>query len=99
MVVFIILFGWVFPSMWPLYMIILFVTFVQDLLFGYCFLSKWEFALRRAVDPQLRYDWSFSSYYTYQLTRQRLSRHFVRVAGLLFLDFSIAINLYFHLLP
>lgn len=90
-------FGWIISSLWPLYMATLFVTLISELSLGYCFVSKWEFDLRKSNDPSVEYDYGFSSFYTYKLTYQRLSKRFIKYAALTFLIGSIAINLYFRL--
>lgn len=95
-VVLILLFGWLFPSLWYLYMLILLATLLSELLLGFCFLSKWEFLLRKKMNPDLDYKYSFSSYYTYKLTQQRLSEKFVQIAAVVFLSSSLVLNLYFH---
>ena len=94
-IVAIILFGWAVPQIWFFYTALLAITLVSDILLGYCFLSRWEFALRKALKPRIKYDYTFSSYYTYKVTHKRLSTHFIRNAGLLFLTASLLINLYF----
>jgi len=94
-VVAIIGFGWLAPRIWPLYMVTLLVTLISEVALGYCFLSKWEFDLRKHIDPTLDYDYSFSSFYTYKLTHQHLSQRIIKYAGLVFLIGSIAISIYF----
>jgi hypothetical protein len=98
LVVAIIGFGWALPSIWYLYMLTLFVTLISEVALGYCFLSKWEFDLRKQIDPSVDYDYGFSSYYTYKLTHHRLSKRFIANAALFFLVASLAINLYFKFL-
>ena len=94
----IVFFGWLYPKFWPVYMAVLTVAFVSDLLLGYCFLSKWEFALRKRIDPRIRYDYSFSSFYTYKAVGKRFSSRFIDSIVFTFLGGSLAINLYFHFL-
>lgn len=91
-------FGWAIPSIWYLYILTLLVTLVSELTLGYCFLSKWEFDLRKQIDPAVDYDYGFSSYYTHKLTHQRLSKRFIATAALFFLVASLAINIYFRFL-
>ncbi len=88
--------GWLFPSIWYLYMAILFGTLLSELFFSYCILSKWEYQLRRIADPAVEYEYEFASYYTYRLTRGYLSGRFLRVAGTAFVSLSIILNLYFR---
>jgi len=91
----VILFGWVWPSIWPLYMALLVYVLIQNLVLGYCVLSRMEFSLRRILNPKLRYEYNFTTYYTYKLTHRRISTHFVQVAGTFFLATSLAIQTYF----
>ena len=58
-VVFVILFGWHFPSLYLLYLICLSVTLLSEIALGYCILTKWEFALRKKLVPDLNYNWGF----------------------------------------
>lgn len=95
-VVVIVLFGWLIPDVWPLYMLVLVGTLLSELLLSYCVLSKWEFDLRKKIYPNLNYEYSYTSYYTYKLTRQHLSERFFARTGILFTSLSILINLYFH---
>lgn len=91
----IIFLGWLWPSIWPLYIAILVYVFFQNLILGYCILSRWEFSLRRMLNPRLRYTYNFTTYYTYKLTHRRLSTRFVQVIGTFFLAASLGIQLYF----
>jgi len=93
-VVAVIAFGWVLPSLRYLYLAVLVATLFSMVAFGHCFLSKWEFFLRRKINPHLDYNYSFSSYYTYALTQHRLSEQFIYSAGLAFLIASLALNIY-----
>jgi hypothetical protein len=97
-VVIIALFGWMWPILWPVYVLLITIVLLQDALLGYCILSKWEFALRRMLNPKLRYDYTFTSFYTYKLTHKRLSTQFIRVAGIIFLSSSLVLTLYTHLI-
>ena len=83
---------------WSFYMSILVSTLVSEALLGYCFLSRWEFALRKKLNPRTDYDYAFSSYYTNKLTHQRLniSTEFIKKSGLIFLAASLLINVYFR---
>jgi hypothetical protein len=92
-VLFVAVFGWLFPSIWYGYMALLVVILALDWLLGYCILSKWEFMIRKKLKPHLNYDYSFSSYYTYRLTQKRLSEHFVSQVGSVFLIISIVANI------
>lgn len=89
------LFGWVVPDIWYLYMLVLVSILVSNILWNYCFLSKWEFGLRKLINPKLEYDYTYTSYYTYNLTRGYLSQSFLRWAGLGYTSLSLIINIYF----
>ena len=96
--VLLVLFGWLVPSLWYLYMATLVATLISDLVFGYCILSKWEFSLRRLVNPKLNYDFTWTTYYTHKFTNQKVSHRFFKQTAVVFLILSIAINLYFKFL-
>src|SRR3989344_8629820 len=81
LVVVIISFGWLISSIWYVYMATLIITFFSEVILGYCFLSKWEFSLRKKINPEVNYDYSFTSFYTYKLTQHRLSTTFIARAG------------------
>lgn len=88
-------FGWIAPSLWWIYMGALFATLISDLTFGYCILSKWEFDLRKKLDPTTDYNYTWTTYYTYKFTNQRISDRFYKKAAVTALALAIAINLYF----
>lgn len=91
------LFGWLIPWLWPVYIAVLVGTLASTLMFGYCILSKWEYQLRREADPEVEYDFSYASYYTYRLTRGHISPKFLAQASVIFVSLSLAANIYFHL--
>ena len=94
-VVLIAFFGWLFPKIWIIYMAVLILTLLSDIIFGYCILSKFEFAIRKKNNPKTDYNYTFSSYYTYKLTNQRISDKFIINIAYIFLTGSILINLFF----
>ena len=79
-------------------MTLLALTLFSELLFGYCVVSKWEFELRKKLNPNIHYDYSWSTFYTYKLTNKRISDEFLNRAAIVFLVSSILINLHFFLL-
>jgi len=93
-VVAILLFGWLVPGLWPFYFTLLVATLISDLYFGYCILSKWEFDLRKRIDPDLKYDYSFTSYYTYKLTNLHIGHTFIVRCVHVFLMSSIMLNIW-----
>ena len=96
LVVVIIMFGWLFPSFWYIYMAALVATLCSEIFLSYCILSKWEFQLRKKDDPRIDYDYEFASFYTYRITRGLISGKFLRFAGTIFVTLSIALSLYFR---
>lgn len=98
LVLLVVFFGWYFPSLWPWYTAALVVTLISDLAFGYCILSKWEFDLRKKINPQTNYDYTWATHYTYKITNHRISNRFFERMATLFLVVSLANSLYFHLL-
>lgn len=91
LVVLIALFGWLFPAIWPLYVAVLLGTIGSNILLERCFLSDWEFALRKVDNPTVDYDFSYSSYYTYKVTKQRIGDSFLRWAGIAFCSTSLVL--------
>ncbi len=91
-------FGWAIATLWWPYMTVLVLTLLYDTIFDYCVLSKWEFDLRKKINPSLRYDYNWATYYTYRLTNRHISNPFFKKISILFLTVSIGINLYFKFL-
>lgn len=96
LVVCIALFGWFIPSIWLLYMAVLVGTLVSTLTLGHCILSKWEYELRKKINPAVTYDFPYASYYTYRLTHGHLSNSFLKWTGVIFVSLSLVINLSFR---
>lgn len=94
----IILLGWVVPSIWYLYISVLVLTLLSELAFGYCILSKWEFDLRKKINPSLNYNYHWSTFYTYKFTQGRISEKFFDYVTVIFLVMSLFINLYLRFL-
>ncbi len=94
-VVAVVLFGWLVPQIFYLYLLTLFCVLLSNIFLHYCILSKWEYELRRKINPELQYEFSYSSYYTYRMTNGYLSNEFLRHTGLWFPILSLSINLYF----
>src|SRR3989344_6515558 len=90
-----VLFGWLIPSLWYAYMAVVAGALLSELFLNYCFLSKWEFDLRKKVNTQLDYDYSYASYYTYKFTHQHLSPRFLGRTGMVFTTLSLLISIYF----
>ena len=63
----IILTSWYYPSIKTIHLAIASLTLLFIFALGYCPLTKWEFLLRKKVEPDLDYDSSFLSYYAYKI--------------------------------
>lgn len=94
-VVVVTLFGWLVSYIRPLYIGILVSVLVSNIFLKYCFLSKWEYDLRRRANANIEYDFIYTSYYTHYLTKGYLSRDFLRWVGLGFTSVSLLIVIYF----
>ena len=95
-VVIVVLFGWLVPSIWYLYISVLVLTLLSEIFWSYCLLSKWEFNLRKKIIPSLDYEYVYASYYMYKLTQGWLSRDFLNRWGMVFTVLSLSLNIYFH---
>ena len=87
--------GWAFSSIWWLYMGVLVATLISDVIFGYCILSKWEFDLRKRVNPSTNYNYTWTTFYTYKITNRRIRDSFYKKAAITAIVLMILINLYF----
>lgn len=94
LVVFIILFGWYFPTLKLVYICILLVTLLSEILLGYCPLTKLEFDLRKKLIPSLNYDYSFLSYYIYRLFHINVPGKYIRYPAIIFLLVSLFFAIY-----
>ena len=91
-VIFLLLFGWLFSSLRLWYLAALLLTFASEVALGYCFLGKWEFWLRKRVEPRLPYNGSFITYYLEKYFKVRVSSATVQRAVLIFLCVSLILN-------
>jgi len=95
--VLLVVFGFLVPSLWYVYIAALVATLISDLIFGYCILSKWEFDLRRRFNPSVpKYDFAWTTYYTYKFTNQQISYLFYKRASIVALSLALIFNLYFR---
>ncbi len=90
----IVVFGWLMPQIHFIYMAVLTATLLSYFAFEYCILSKWEFSLRKSVDPHVDYDHTFASYYTRKLFNGHLSNNFYNKAATIFIIVSLAAGVY-----
>lgn len=94
LIVAILLTGWSSTTpLYFLYLLTLIATLVSETVLGHCFLTKWEFMLRKQEDPRLKYDYSFLSYYGHVFFQKRVSKQFVRTAALFYLWISLFLNI------
>jgi len=89
--------GWLAPSLWHFYMGVLILALLSDIILGYCFLSKWEFNLRKKFNPKKKYNRAWSTFYTRALTSKYLTEKKFSKFASGFLIFSVAANLFFKL--
>ena len=94
---YILLFGWTFRGAWSfLYLVTLVVTLSTQLVFRCCLLTKWEFDLRKKLDPSLEYDHGFISWYAYKYVKIRIPSIVLDYISVIFLSLSLVIFLYGH---
>ncbi len=55
--------GWAFPSLFYLFLFLLSITALSEIFLGYCILTKWEFSLRKKIDPSRQFDTSCIFHY------------------------------------
>lgn len=91
LVVLIVLFGWAFPVLKLIYLLVLIVSLMATLFLNACPLSKWEFDLRKKLDPSLNYDYTFLTYYFYKLGLRKIPSKVIKYSPLVFLSGSITI--------
>lgn len=94
-VVVIALFGWTSSRFWNVYMLVLVATLISDVVFGYCILSRWEFEIRKKINPKTDYDFTWATYYTYKLINLRIPNYYYIRVAVIFLIVSISTNIYF----
>jgi hypothetical protein len=89
MIVGLLLFGWLSLQLLPIYAVALTTSLLSEALFGYCPLTRWEFALRHKANPAIFYGKDYLSYYAYKLMPQVVSDAQIQRAARLFLLFSL----------
>ncbi|MFT6361280.1 MAG: hypothetical protein ACJAV6_000095 [Candidatus Paceibacteria bacterium] len=94
--VIIILFGGLVPEIKNAYLGLIILSLISDLKYGYCILSKWEYVLRKKVNPKIDYDFTWTTHYTYTFTNGNIRPNFYERASLIFLSLSLLIHLYFR---
>ncbi|MFA7216583.1 MAG: DUF2784 family protein [Candidatus Paceibacterota bacterium] len=64
LLVLVVAFGWLIPGKFFYVFLTFFVlTFISEIAFGYCALTKIEFDLRRRIDPDKKFDKSCIAHY------------------------------------
>lgn len=91
-VVLVALFGWYFPGIWYFYITALVSTLISALVYGYCVLSKWEFNLRRKLNPENNYDYTWATYYTRKISNHRIPNSVIKYSALTFIFVSLGIQ-------
>ncbi|KND48706.1 MAG: hypothetical protein AB198_00090 [Parcubacteria bacterium C7867-003] len=61
--VFIVSLGWLIPSMFYIFLVSLIAAVLSEVFLGYCFLTRWEFDLRRKIYPSQEFDSSCIFHY------------------------------------
>lgn len=89
----ILLFFWYFKPLYLIYLVTLIISLISDMLFGYCFLSQWEFYFRKKIDSTLDYEHTFFSFYFNKYFGQKISTRTVQITVLIFLWVSMFINI------
>jgi hypothetical protein len=75
--------GWYFTGIRPLYLVLLIIWPLSWILLGYCFLTKWEFKLRKHDDDTVDTNAEFIRYYAKRFFKLDISTRVVYSAGLL----------------
>lgn len=63
-VVLIVSLGWLIPSLFYIFLILIITSIISESSLHYCFLSKLEFGIRKKIDPTRIYDKSCIIHYT-----------------------------------
>ena len=85
----IIFFGWLFPKIYIVYIIVLLITLFCWMFLGYCPITKWEFNIRRKYEPGLNYRNEYMEYYVSKFFKINIPVIFIRVYGIIFLVISL----------
>ena len=68
-----VLVGWAIPGLFYIYLPVLITSLVSELLLGYCVLTKWEFGIRKKLNPTVHYEHSCLIHYGRRCLRIRSS--------------------------
>lgn len=78
--VLIIAFGWMFPTLYILHIVLLFGALTLQIVLRHCFLSRWEFWFRKKIDPSITYDSAYITHYMRMLFGNQIRPQFMRIA-------------------
>lgn len=93
----VILFGALVPNLRWLYQFGLILTIISWVFTSGCFLTSWEYKLRKIVNPKLQiYEHGFIDYYLRKYLTGTARPKFIYRIGLFFLVISLVINIYTH---
>lgn len=94
---FVILFGAFIPKLRCLYQFGLLLTITSWLLTSGCFLTTWEYRLRKMINPSVEiYEYGFIDYYLRKYLTGTARAKFIHRIGLFFLGTSLIISIYFY---
>lgn len=93
----VILFGWLYAPIRPLYLALLILWPLCWLVFGFCPLSKWEFQLRGINIKDTDLNGEIISYYARKLFGVRIPAPFIFGGGLVLLGISVVGNVLYVL--
>lgn len=101
-IVLFILFGWLLPRLSSAYIVILAATLLSWLFLGYCFLSKWEFAIRKKYDQYFNHDDrtlndGYIAHYGRKIFRLSLPVRTIQRWGIVFIILMLVITVSFRL--
>lgn len=88
----VLVFGWLSTKIYVWYIALIALTLLFWFTIGYCPLTKLEFYLRKKLNPQLEYDFTFLGYYGHTFLQRQISHRFVKYSGRVFLLLSLLVN-------
>lgn len=91
----IVLIGWYYPVFQTAHLITASLVLLAEIFLGYCPLTRWEFLLRKKVEPDLNYDSSFLSYYAYKILRMNIPGRKIKYPAVVFLIAVLALNIFY----
>ena len=91
--VIIVLIGWYYPILQTTHLIITSLVLLAEIFLGYCPLTRWEFLLRKKVEPSINYDSSFLSYYAYKILKMDIPGRKIKYPAIVILVVVLALNI------